>query len=262
VADRENVDVGRASIGYYDRDVDSLYGAWGEDMNTSPNVVLVHGAWADGSCWSKVIPLLQAKGLSVSAAQIPLTSLAEDIAVTRRLLSMQNGPTVIVGHSYGGAVISGAANGAPGVRALVYIAAFALDEGESLDALSKQGPPSAGAAEIAPDSNGFLWINRDGFHKAFVADATETEAAVMAAVQKPLSIASFTDRASTPAWRNIPSWYLVSTKDQMIPPPAQQFFGKRMNATVQSVDASHASMIAHPQAVADIIALAAHSITS
>jgi pimeloyl-ACP methyl ester carboxylesterase len=209
-----------------------------------------------------VIPLLQARRLNVSAAQIPLTSLADDIAVTRRLLSLQSGPTVLVGHSYGGAVISDAANDAPGVKALVYIAAFGLDEGESLEALSKQGPPPAGAAEIAPDSNGFLWINREGFHKAFVADATETEAAVMAAVQKPLSIASFTDRAGAPAWKNVPSWYLVSTNDQMIPPPAQEFFGKRMNATVQSVAASHASMIAHPQAVADIIALAANSLTS
>src|SRR5271155_2669176 len=229
-------------------------------MQSATNVVLVHGAWADGSSWSKVIPLLEAKGFNVSAAQIPLTSLADDIVVTRRLLSMQKGPTVLVGHSYGGAVISGAANNEPGVKALVYIAAFGLDEGESLEALSKQGPPPAGAAEIRPDSNGFLWINREGFHRAFVGDASPAEAAVMAAVQKPLSIASFSDKAGVPAWKTIPSWYLVSSNDQMIPPPAQEFLAKRMGATVQSVAASHASMVAHPQEVADIIALAAKSV--
>jgi len=231
-------------------------------MQSATNVVLVHGAWADGSSWSKVILLLQAKGFKVSAAQIPLTSLADDITVTRRLLSMQDGPTVLVGHSYGGAVISGAANNQPGVQALVYLAAFGLDEGESLEVLSKQGTPPAGAAEIRPDSNGFLWINREGFHRAFVGDASPAEAAVMAAVQKPLGIASFSDKAGVPAWKTIPSWYLVSSNDQMIPPPAQEFLAKRMGATVQSVAASHASMVSHPQEVADIIMLAAKSVRS
>jgi pimeloyl-ACP methyl ester carboxylesterase len=229
-------------------------------MNTKVNVVLVHGAWADGSSWSKVIALLQTEGIYVSAVQLPLTSLANDIATTRRLLALQTGPTVLVGHSYGGAVISGAAIDSPEVKALVYVAAFGLDEGESLEALSKQGPPPAGASQIVPDSNGFLWIKREGFHQAFVADASETEAAVMAAVQNPLSVVSFTDKAGVPAWKSIPSWYLVSTKDQMIPSPAQEFLAKRMNATVQSVAASHASMIAHPQAVADIILLAASAV--
>jgi pimeloyl-ACP methyl ester carboxylesterase len=229
-------------------------------MNMKANVVLVHGAWADGSSWSKVIAALQAKGVSVSAVQLPLTSLANDIATTRRLLALQDGPTVLVGHSYGGAVISGAAIDSPGVKALVYVAAFGVDEGESLDALSKQGPPPFGASQIKPDSNGFLWINREGFHKAFVADAGEAEAAVMAAVQNPLSVTSFTDKAGVAAWKTIPSWYLASTMDQMIPPPAQEFFAKRMNATVQTIPASHASMIAHSEAVADFILLAANSV--
>lgn len=149
-------------------------------MDANVNVLLVHGAWSDGSCWAKVIPLLQSRGLNVIAAQIPLTSLEDDIAVTRRLLSMQAGPTVLVGHSYGGAVITGAATGTPHVKALVYITGFGLDEGESLASLSKQGPPSPGSTAIAPDGHGFLWINRDGFHEAFAADATATEAAVMA----------------------------------------------------------------------------------
>lgn len=152
-------------------------------MAQKTNVVLVHGAWADGSSWSKVIKLLQQNGFNVTAAQIPLTSLADDITVTRNLVAAQEGPTVLVGHSYGGVVISGAANDAPNVEALVYIAAFALDEGESIEALSKQGPAPAGAAAVRPpDDHGFLWIGRDGFAKAFAADADPVEASVMAAV--------------------------------------------------------------------------------
>src|SRR5438093_12261669 len=141
--------------------------------NSAPrvrNVVLVHGAWADGSSWSKVIPLLQRKGLNVSAVQIPLTSLEDDIAVTRRTLSAQQGPTVLVGHSYGGLVITGAANGVTNVEALVYIAAFALDEGESIEALGKLGPTPSGAAAVRPDDQGFLWIDTHQFGKAFAAD--------------------------------------------------------------------------------------------
>ena len=229
-------------------------------MNENVNVLLVHGAWADGSCWAKVIPLLQSHGFNVTAAQIPLTSLDDDIAVTRRLLAMQTGPTVLVGHSYGGAVITGAATGAPNVKALVYITAFGLDEGESLESLSKQGPPSPGSAAIAPDKNGYLWIDRNAFHEAFAADATATEAAVMAAVQKPLSMASFNGSPGSPAWKTIPSWYLVCTDDHMIPPPAQQFLAGRMGATVQSVGSSHAPFMSQPRAIADIIAAAADSL--
>jgi pimeloyl-ACP methyl ester carboxylesterase len=230
-------------------------------MSKSVNVMLVHGAWADGSCWSKVILLLQAKGFNVTAAQIPLTSLTDDIAVTRRLLSMQTEPTVLVGHSYGGAVITGAATEARNVKALVYITAFGLDEGESLDSFSKQGPPSTGSGSIYPDNKGYLWIDRDKFHKSFAADVTSDEASVMAAVQRPLSIASFTELEGVPAWKSTPSWYLVSTEDQMIPPPAQEFLAKRMNATVRSVPASHASFMSRPQEVTEIIALAAGSVS-
>jgi pimeloyl-ACP methyl ester carboxylesterase len=224
------------------------------------NIVLVHGAWADGSCWSKTILLLQAKGYSVTALQLPLFSLENDVEVTRRLLAEQPGPIVLVGHSYGGAIITGAATTTPQVKALVYITAFALDEGESLESLSKQGPPPAGAAAIEPDAHGFLWINREKFHKAFAHDVTNDEAAVMAAVQKPLAIAAFAAKETTPAWKTIPSWYLHCTNDQMIPPPAQEFLAKRMNATIQSVASSHCPFMSHPQAVADIITLAAESI--
>jgi pimeloyl-ACP methyl ester carboxylesterase len=231
-------------------------------MNKNVNILLVHGAWADGSCWRKVLLLLKAKGYTATAAQIPLTSLADDIAVTQRLLSAQKGPTILVGHSYGGAVVTGAANGVPQVKGLVYITAFGLDVGESLASLSKQGQPSPGSAAIEPDDKGFLWINREKFHKSFAADATDDEAYVMASVQRPLSMASFTGEEGTPAWKNIPSWYLLCTDDQMIPPPAQEFMAKRMGATVRSVSSSHAPFMSKPQAVADIIGLAAESLVA
>ena len=147
-------------------------------MESKTNVVLVHGAWADGSSWSRVIPLVQKQGLNVVAAQLPLTSVDADIVVTKSLLATLKGPVVLVGHSYGGIVISGAANGVPDVKALVYIAAFGLDEGESIEGLGKQGPAPSGAAQIRPDDHGFLWINRDGFAQAFAADVDPVEAQV------------------------------------------------------------------------------------
>jgi pimeloyl-ACP methyl ester carboxylesterase len=229
-------------------------------MSKKANIMLVHGAWADATCWSKVILLLQAKGFNVTAAQIPLTSLNDDVAVTRRLLSSFKEPTVLVGHSYGGAVITGTATKTPQVKALVYITAFGLDEGESLESLASQGPPSPGSTAIEPDANGFLWINRDKFHDSFAGGATSDEAAVMAAVQKPLALAAFSGKETTPAWKTIPSWYLVCTDDKMIPPPAQEFLSQRMKATVRSVASSHCPFMSHPEAVADIIALAADSL--
>jgi pimeloyl-ACP methyl ester carboxylesterase len=226
-------------------------------MEPKTNVVLVHGAWADASTWSKVIPLLDKKGFEVTAVQIPLTSLEDDIAVTKRALAAQKGKTILVGHSYGGAVVTGAANDSPNVTALVYIAAFGLDEGESLEDLSKQGTPPAGSTQIHPDEHGFLWIDRDGFRAAFAADVDPTEARIMAVTQRPLSIKSFVTKSGPPAWKHIPSWYLVSSSDQMIPPQAEELMAKRMGATVRTVAASHASMVSHPQEVADIICAAA-----
>jgi pimeloyl-ACP methyl ester carboxylesterase len=226
---------------------------------SSINVVLVHGAWADGSSWSKVIPLLEDRGFDVTAAQIPLTSIEDDVAVTRRLLAAQNGPTILVGHSYGGIVISGAANGSPHVKALVYIAGWGNDEGESIEDLSKQGPPPAGASQVRPDGNGFLWIARDGFAAAFAADVDPIDARVMAAVQKPLSIASFTGRPGAPAWKTIPSWYMVATDDQMIPPAAEEFMGTRMRATLVQAPGSHAVLVSRPADVAELITQAARS---
>ena len=231
-------------------------------METRTNVVLVHGAWADGSSWSKVILLLQKRGFNVTAAQIPLTSLEDDIGVVQNLLAAQKGPTVLVGHSYGGAVISGAANSAPNVKALVYIAAFGLDEGESIEGVGKQGPAPSGAAQIRPDDHGFMWIERDGFAQAFAADLDPAEVSVMAAVQKPLSINSFTAKSGTPAWKHIPSWYMIAGEDRMIPPQAEVFMANRMCATVSKVASSHAVMVSQSKEVADFITLAADSITN
>jgi pimeloyl-ACP methyl ester carboxylesterase len=226
------------------------------------NILLVHGAWADGSCWNKVILQLKAKGHKVTAAQIPLTSLDDDIAVVRRLLSDQKEPTVLVGHSYGGAVITGAGTASLHVKALVYITAFGLDKGESLDSLSKSGPPSPGSAAIELDEHKYLWINREKFHKSFAADVTDDEAYLMAAVQKPLGLAGFAGAESEPAWKTIPSWYLLCTDDQMIPPPAQEFMAGRMKAIKRSVASSHAPFMSKPEAVTDIITLAADSLAS
>src|SRR6202521_4945671 len=230
-------------------------------MKSKTNIVLVHGAWAaDGSSWDKVIPFLQQKGFNVTAAQIPLTPLADDIVVTRNLLAAQKGPTVLAGHSYAGVVISGAAKDPPNVKALVYIAAFGLDEGESIEKLGKSRPVPAGAAQVRPDDNGFLWINRDGFAQAFAADIDPIDARIMAVVQKPLSMNSFAGKAGAPAWKNIRSWYMVATNDQMIPPTAAEFMGKRMGATIVRAPASHAALLSRPTEVVDLISQAASTI--
>ena len=228
-------------------------------MERKNNIVLVHGAWADGSCWSKVISLLQRQEFNVSAVQLPLTSLDDDMTATRNLLASQKGPTVLVGHSYGGVVITNAASSAPNVTALVYIAAFGLDEGESLESLAKQGPTPAGAAQIRPDDHGFLWINPAGFPQAFAADVDPIEARVMAVTQRPFSLRSFAAKSGPPAWKHIPSWYMVASNDQMIPPKAEEFMAKRMGATVRSIPASHAAMVSHPNEVVEMIIQAAES---
>jgi pimeloyl-ACP methyl ester carboxylesterase len=230
-----------------------------KSMEQKANIVLVHGAWADGSSWSKVISILQKQGFNAAGAQLPLTSLDDDITVTRNLLAVQKGPTVLVGHSYGGAVITGAAKNAPNVAALVYIAAFGPDEGESLESLSKQGPPTAGAAQIRPDDHGFLWIDPAGFPEVFAGDVDPVESRIMAVVQKPLSVKSFIAKSGPPAWKTIPSWYLVSANDQMIPPPAQKLMANRMNAITRTADASHASLVSRPKEVVEVILEAAQS---
>lgn len=233
-------------------------------MSKLPNIVLVHGAWGDGSSWDAVIQRLQQDGFHVSAVQLTLTSFGEDVARTRALLAAQTGPTLVVAHSFGGAIITELGADAPNVIGLAYESAFAPDENETMKALLNQPPQPAGAAAIHPDARGFLWLEPDGFVKFFAPDVRPAEARVMAAVQKPIaaSVLFYEKPSGSPAWRHFPTWYLVTTNDQMLPPDAQRFFAKRMDATVTTLAGSHASMVSHPDEVARFIVKAAKSASS
>lgn len=232
----------------------------GIEMPPEVNVVLVHGAWADGSSWSNVIPLLQEKGYNVTAVQIPLTSLADDAAVTRRVLAMQNGSTILVGHSYGGAVITEAGTNASNVVGLVYISAFAPDEGEVLGELNGRMPAAPGQANLRPDAYGFLWIDPKAFPESFAQDVDPVQARVMAAVQKPLSASIFGEKATQAAWKSKPSWYLVSENDRIINPDLERFMAERIGAReVVSIPSDHASLVSHPDEVAQLIMDAANA---
>jgi pimeloyl-ACP methyl ester carboxylesterase len=222
------------------------------------NVLLVHGAWVDGSSWSRVIAILQRHGHNVLAVQLPLTSLPEDVAWTRHVLAERlQGPTVLAGHSYGGAVISGAATGVENVIGLVFASAFAPDEGESLAALNAQFAPPPGLAHLQPDSLGFLWLDPAAVPANFAQDIPVREARVLAAVQKPIAARSFTDPAGPPAWKTLPSWFLVSTRDRLFNPDLLRFMADRIGATTVEVRSSHASPVSHPHQVARLILAAA-----
>jgi pimeloyl-ACP methyl ester carboxylesterase len=222
-------------------------------MNDRPNIVLVHGAWADGSSWSSVIEQLQAEGYHVTAPQFPLTSLTNDVARLRQVLDFQDGPTIVVGHSYGGQVMTALGTDAPNVVGLVYIAAFALDQGESLGALFSQGPVTPALAHLFTDKQGFGWLSEDDFVNHFAADVDPTKAKVMYAVQQALAGSAFTDVIAAPAWRTLPSWYLVATNDEAIPPDAERQFANRMGATTVEVPSSHVPMVSHPKDVVELI---------
>jgi pimeloyl-ACP methyl ester carboxylesterase len=226
-------------------------------MIVKPNIVLVHGAWADGSSWSAIIEILQADGYHVTAPQFPLTSLSGDVARLRQVLNFQNGPTVVAGHSYGGQIMTALGTDAPNVAGLVYIAAFGLDEGESLGALLSQGPVTPALAHLFTDEQGFGWLSEEDFVGHFAADVDPLEAKVMYAVQQPLPVAAFNDIMGTPAWKALPSWYLVAAGDQAIPPDAERQFAARMGATTVEISSSHLAMVSHPAAVADLIRTAA-----
>lgn len=229
-------------------------------MPPVPNVVLVHGAWADGSCWSGVVQRLQASGHHVTAVQLPETSLAADVARVRHVLSRQDGPTVLAGHSYGGQVITSLGTDAPNVVGLVYIAAFGLDEGESIGGLLAQGEPSPALAHLEIDEQGFAWIPEDDFVAHFAGDIDPTIARALSAVQQPLHTSTLGDVMGTPAWRELPSWYLVATADEAIPPDAERLFAQRMGATTVEVDSGHVAMVSHPDETADLIASAAQAL--
>ena len=228
-------------------------------MSELPNIVLVHGAWADGSSWSAVIESLQADGFNVTAPQFPETSLADDVARLRHVLARQSGPTVVAGHSYGGQIATALGTDAPNVVALVYIAAFGLDEGESLGTLLGSGPPTPALAHLFVDEQGFAWIPEEDYVAHFAADVDPVEARVMFAVQQALSMSTFEDVMGVPAWKSHPSWYLVATDDQAIPPDAERMFAKRMGASTVEVASSHVAMVSHPLEVAKLIRAAAQA---
>ena len=229
-------------------------------MSTRPNIVLVHGAWADGSCWTDVIQRLQADGFHVIAPQFPLTSLADDVARLRQVLRFQKGPSIAVGHSYGGQIMTALGTDAPSLVGLVYIAAFGLDEGESLGALLGQGPPSPALANLFVDEQGFAWLPEDDFVHHFAADVDPAKARAMHAVQQALAMSTFNDAMGVPAWKSLPTWYLISKDDEAIPPDAQRQFASRMGASAVEVPASHVAMVSHPADVADLIERAAEAL--
>ena len=231
-------------------------------MNTLPNIVLVHGAWADGSSWSAVIERLQADGYNVTAPQFPLTALADDVARLREALDLQNGPTIVAGHSYGGQIMTALGTNAPNVVGLVYIAAFGLDEGESIGALLSQGPVTPALAHLVTDKQGFGWLPEDDFVGHFAADVDPVRARVMHAVQQPLAMSAFTDVMGVPAWKTLPSWYLVAADDQAIPPDAERLFASRMGATTVEVPSSHVAMVSHPDEVVKLIKSAVETVQS
>jgi pimeloyl-ACP methyl ester carboxylesterase len=228
-------------------------------MNTRPNIVLVHGAWADGSSWSGVIERLQADGYHVTAPQFPLTALADDVARLRQVLAVQDGRTVVAGHSYGGQIMTALGPDAPNVAGLVYIAAFGLDQGESLGALLSQGPVTPALAHLFTDEQGFGWLSEDDFVHHFAADLDPVKARVMYAVQQALAASAFGDVMGVPAWKALPSWYLVATDDQAIPPDAERMFASRMGATTVEIPSSHVAMVSHPGDVARLIETAAEA---
>jgi len=229
-------------------------------MSDQPNIVLVHGAWADGSCWSAVIESLQADGYNVTAPQFPETSLADDVARLRQVLARQSGPTVVAGHSYGGQIMTALGTDAPNVVGLVYIAAFGLDEGESLGALLGGGPPTPSLAHLIVDERGFGWLPEDDFVGHFAGDVDPVKARVMYAVQQPISMSAFDDVMGVPAWKSQPSWYLVATNDEAIPPDAERQFAARMGATTVEVSSGHVAMVSQPEAVTDLIQAAATAV--
>jgi len=227
--------------------------------NSKPTVVLVHGGFVDGSGWEGTYKVLRKDGYTVSVVQNPTISLADDVATTKRTVSAQNGPVILVGHSYGGVVVTEAGND-PNVVGLVYVAAFAPDKGESVSSLIKDPPPGAPVPPILPPNDGYLSLDKAKFHESFAADVDAESAAFMADSQVPWGVEALSGTISEPAWRTKPSWYLVATDDKMIPPPAQRFMSERAGSTIVEAAGSHAIYVSQPNAVAALIERAAQAV--
>ncbi len=226
------------------------------DRKPQKTVVLVHGAFADGSSWDKVIPLLEARGLQVVAVQNPLTSLADDAASVKRVIDAQSGPVILVGHSWGGTVIT-EVGGDDKVAALVFVAAFAPDVGESTADLGKDGPPPPGATSIRPDPAGYLYLTPEGVAKDFAQDLPATQTRVMAVTQGPIFGKAFDEKVTKAAWQNKPSWFIVAEKDRMIQPALERAMAKKINASTTTLPTSHVPMQSRPKDVAAVILAAA-----
>jgi pimeloyl-ACP methyl ester carboxylesterase len=231
-------------------------------MPVLPNIVLVHGAWANGSSWNAVIEQLQADGYRVTAPAFSLTRLADDVDRLRQILGRQNGPTLVAGHSYGGQIITALGTDAPNVVGLVYIAAFGLDEGESIGALLEQAAAGPALAHLDVDPHGFAWIPEDDFLNHFAADVDPVMAKVMFAVQQPLHWSALGEVIGVPAWKSLPSWFLIADGDQAIPPDAQRQFAPRMGATTVEVSTNHVAMVSHPDEVLQLITTAAEAMAA
>jgi pimeloyl-ACP methyl ester carboxylesterase len=229
-------------------------------MTGQVNIVLVHGAWADGSSWSAVVQRLQFDGYNVTAPQFPESSLANDVARLRQVLDRQDGPTLVAGHSYGGQIMTALGADAPNAVGLVYIAAFGLDEGESIGGLLATGTPTAALAHMDIDKQGFAWLPEDDFVRHFAADIDPVKARGMYAVQQPVAASAFEDVMGVPAWKSLPSWFLVAQDDQAIPPDAERQFAKRMGATTVEVLTGHVAMVSHPDDVVQLIEAAAEAV--
>jgi pimeloyl-ACP methyl ester carboxylesterase len=223
----------------------------------TPTVVVVHGAWADGSSWGKVILGLQRERLKVIAAPIPLTSLSGDAAALGSVLARTQGPVILAGHAYAGAVIATAHD--PRVRALVYVAALAPAEGETVAEVFYRDESHPQAPKLAPDAQGFIWMPEEGFGQAFAQDASAEEIALAAAVQRPISVKCIQEPSPAPAWRSKPTWYLVAARDRMINPMTQRFMAARMKATPRELDVDHTPILTAPEAVRDLILEAEHA---
>jgi pimeloyl-ACP methyl ester carboxylesterase len=229
-------------------------------MGDRPNIVLVHGAWADGSSWSAAIERLQADGYRVTAPQFALRKLADDVARLRHVLSRQDGPTLVVGHSYGGQISTALGDDAPNAVGIVYIAGFGLDEGESIGALLQQVPPTPAIQHLDIDDEGFAWLPEDDFVNHFAGDVDPTKARVMYAVQQPLHASALEEVMGPPAWKSLPTWFLIADGDQTIPPEAQRQFAARMGATTTEISSNHVAMVSHPEDVVAMIETAAAAV--